>query len=75
MMTVEQIIEPLTQGVSLRDYFASKAMEGMISAPQGDDNTVMYLSDGLSFQNGLRGRIAVAAYAMADEMIKAKEST
>jgi len=62
------------EGMTLRDYFASDAMKGIICAPNADDDTTpaVYLSDGLGFSDGMRGRIAVAAYAMADAMLKAR---
>ena len=63
-------------GMTLRDYFAAKAMQGIVCAPHStdDDKTAaVYLSDGLGFSDGMRGRVAVAAYAMADAMLKARE--
>ena len=55
--------EPLTGhccGMSLRDYFAAKAMQGMIvNAPDWDAMTYEI--------------IAKCAYAMADVMLKATE--
>ena len=65
-----------TGGMTLRDYFAAKAMQGIVCAPHStdDDKTAaVYLSDGLGFSDGMRGRVAVAAYAMADAMLKARE--
>jgi hypothetical protein len=64
------------QGMTLRDYFAAKAMQGIICAPNADNDTApaVYLSDGLGFSDGMRGRIAVAAYAMADAMLKARQA-
>jgi len=66
-----------TEGMTLRDYFAAKAMQGIISAPHGtydDETAAVYLSDDLGFSGGRRGRIAAASYAMADAMLKARES-
>ena len=63
-------------GISIRDYFAAKAMQGIISAPHGtydDETAAVYLSDDLGFSGGRRGRIAAASYAMADAMMKARE--
>jgi len=62
-------------GMSLRDYFAAKAMQGLIEAPRPDDysdHMVYHLSDGQSFSGGIRGRIAVSAYAMAAAMCEAR---
>ena len=47
-------------GMNLRDYFAAKAMEGLIQSP--DQVTEPF--DG----------IAQSAYLMANEMLKARES-
>ena len=60
-----------------RDEFAKAAMQGMIAAPENGDgeHASVMISDGLSFGGGWRGRIAVAvaSYAMADAMMKARE--
>ena len=48
------------QGMTLRDYFAAKAMNGLIS-----DGAVPELSGEL---------IAEMSYAMADAMLKAREA-
>lgn len=45
------------QGMTLRDYFAAKAMQGMMV----DNEKPAY------------GYIATTAYAMADEMMKARD--
>ena len=48
----------ISMGMTLRDYFAAKAMQGMmISAPKEADEV-----------------IAELAYTMADEMLKAREA-
>jgi hypothetical protein len=47
-------------GMSLRDYFAAKAMQGMIQSPK-PQHTVM-------------SQYANTAYAMADAMLKAREA-
>lgn len=51
------------QGMSLRDYFAAKAMQAFLSCPT--DQFV----DGQRVSNGY----ATAAYRMADLMLKARE--
>lgn len=65
------------RGMTLRDYFAAKAMQGMIAAPYLNDkhgfDVAGKLSDGLSYTDGWRGRIAVASYAMADAMMEARK--
>ena len=63
-------------GMTLRDYFAAKAMQGIICTPineYDDGHAAVYLSDGLSFSDGMRGSVAAASYAMADAMLKARE--
>ena len=46
-------------GMTLRDYFAAKAMQGMLAACSG-------------WSEGQQERLAKCSYAMADEMIKAR---
>ncbi len=48
----------LTQGMTLRDYFAAKAMQGLLA----------------SEVNAPRHEFAAEAYAMADAMLKAREA-
>ena len=48
------------QGMTLRDYFAAQAMQGLLAA---DTGFTMYSAE-----------IAEIAYKQADEMIKARES-
>jgi hypothetical protein len=47
------------EGMTLRDYFATAAMQGMKANPLWDDN--------------LHESIAAAAYHMADEMLTARK--
>ena len=56
--TIEHLHEPVTTGMTLRDYFAAKALQGL-------------LSDSYDFSD--RNRIAVKAYDFADAMLKARE--
>jgi hypothetical protein len=56
--TIEHLHEPQTTGMTLRDYFAAKALQGL-------------LSDSYDFSD--RNRIAVKAYDFADAMLKARE--
>ena len=55
--TIEHLHEPVTTGMTLRDYFAAKALQGL-------------LSDSYDFSD--RNRIAVKAYDFADAMMKAR---
>jgi hypothetical protein len=52
-------------GISMRDYFAAKAMQALITKSHGEDTT-----------GGSKGVPLVAKYAYdyADEMLKARES-
>jgi hypothetical protein len=48
-------------GMTLRDYFAARAMQGMLAACTG-------------WSDAYQERMAKASYMMADEMLKRKES-
>jgi len=48
------------EGMSLRDYFAAKAMQAL-------------LPDAME-HNATEGKLALAAYRMADTMLKAREA-
>ena len=50
---------PNETGMSLRDYFASQAMQGMLSACTG-------------WSESDQERLAKCSYKMADEMMKAR---
>jgi hypothetical protein len=55
------------QGMTLRDYFAGKALQGLLSNPK--------LEKQILAQGGcVSGWIETSAYAFADEMLKARES-
>jgi len=51
-------------GMTLRDYFAAKAMQGLIASPRTPLGTVNDVTDQL---------IAKLSYIMADAMLKARE--
>ena len=51
-------------GMSLRDYFAAKAMQGLLSGSGDEDGYVGYDADALAEQ----------VYVMADAMLKAREA-
>ena len=51
-------------GMTLRDYFAAKAMQGLIASPRGTP-------DG---KDATDAYYAKAAYVMADAMLKAREA-
>jgi hypothetical protein len=63
---MEHLHEPVTAGMTLRDYFAAKAMQGLISCPDWRENAGDEVSmDPSDFT-------ALAAYMMADAMIKTR---
>jgi hypothetical protein len=54
------------RGMTLRDYFAAKAMQGLLSNPK--------LQNEILKQGGCHsGWIEISAWAFADEMLKARE--
>jgi hypothetical protein len=54
-------------GMTLRDYFAAKAMQGLLANPK--------LQKEILAQGGcVSGWIETSAYAFADEMLKAREA-
>ena len=57
-------IRTRTNGMTLRDYFAAKAMQGIISASGDNNGHVDYHEDW----------VAKNAYKMADAMLKAREA-
>jgi len=63
---VTDITEPKQSGMTLRDYFAAKAMQGMWASDTED----WRCSDS---PDGLASR-AAAAYEMADAMLAAREA-
>ena len=60
--------EHIDQGMTLRDYFAAKAMQGLISCPDWREN--------VGEEEGIDASdcTARAAYMMADAMLKAREA-
>jgi hypothetical protein len=59
--------EPSLSGMTLRDYFAAKAMQGMLSNPKLHQHI---LKEGGAFG----GWIESSAYGWADAMMKAREA-
>jgi hypothetical protein len=53
----------LTQGMTLRDYFAAKAMQGLITSRHTDYENGWYDEE----------RLASSAYQMADAMLEARK--
>ena len=56
------------KGITIRDYFAAKAMQGMFANP--DDSHENY---DLSYDNYVK-EIARCAYKMADAMMEARDA-
>ncbi len=61
-------------GMTLRDYFAAKAMHALVVEPPWGDGGIASVH---SWSKGFKGsdscdRFAFAAYAMADAMLKAR---
>jgi hypothetical protein len=54
------------EGMTLRDYFAAKAMQGLMGRSWADAAG--------KFPENLHGVWATAAYQMADAMLKAREA-
>lgn len=50
---------PITDGMTLRDYFAAKAMQGLIACPNSSVSKI--------------GEVAKASYAIADFMLEARK--
>ena len=61
MRTAEHIANEPEYGITMRDYFAAKAMQGMLAACSG-------------WSEGQQERLAKCSYAMADEMISARST-
>jgi hypothetical protein len=59
---MEWVEAPAKQGMTLRDYFAAKAMQGMFASDTSDWN-----------EEGNWEDRAQAAYAVADAMLEARE--
>jgi hypothetical protein len=59
--TIEHLHEPQTTGMTLRDYFAAKAMQGELSCQSVDGSARHDIN-----------KLAVHAYRIADSMLKAR---
>jgi hypothetical protein len=54
----EHLAEPVTAGMTLKDYFAAKAMQGLLASPLTTSSVQMLADD---------------CYIIADAMLKARE--
>jgi hypothetical protein len=63
--TPEDAVQSLHNGMTLRDYFAAKAMQGLMGRSWADASTG-------KFPENLHAVWATAAYQMADAMLNAR---
>ena len=61
-------------GMTLRDYFAAKAMQGMVSSIDGESNYQRLRALAAECGLSVSSWIARDAYKQADAMIKAREA-
>ncbi|QUN56106.1 hypothetical protein [Burkholderia cenocepacia] len=62
-------------GMTLRDYFAAKALTGMLAEPLSDDTepSSIFFTPNFDKEYAQPGdRIAAAAYVLADAMLRAR---
>ena len=57
--------ETINEGMDLRDYFAAKAMQGLLMTQKNYDDVDGYYQNSLS--------LAIHSYIIADTMMKARE--
>ena len=69
--TIEHLHEPVTTGMTLRDYFAAKAMQGELAALCDPENQIYGLS--LNVSNEILARCAKHWYQIADAMLAARK--
>ena len=60
-------------GMTLRDYFAAKAMQGIVSSIDGEDNYRRLRGHAAAAELSVSEWIARDAYKQADAMLKARE--
>jgi len=62
-----------SEGMTLRDYMAAKAMQALLSDPDWRQAN-KFCSDPKKPKGMLRDETAIAAYKQADAMLKAREA-
>jgi len=74
-LTGEQVVREQWIGMTLRDYFAAKAMHAIITEPtyEGAQSFFMYFKKRLGLKGEGMDAYAQVAYAIADAMLKARE--
>lgn len=73
-----QFFDERATGMSLRDYFAAKAMHGLLTEPQwgeGSSASVHAWKPDFKVIDPAADRYAFAAYKIADAMIREKQRT
>jgi len=58
------------KGMTLRDYFAAKAMQAMLSSPE----FLVVVTADQAIGNNARERVSNVSFAYADAMLKAREA-
>src|SRR5690606_11175566 len=76
-LTGEQVVREQWGGMTLRDYFAAKAMHAIITEPtyEGAQSFLMYFKKRLGLKGEGMDAYAQVAYMMADAMLRARENT
>jgi hypothetical protein len=62
--------DQISLGMTLRDYFAAKAMQGLLSCADWRESVDDHVVDGVEASDFT----AFSAYAMSDAMLKAREA-
>ncbi|EOG3639692.1 hypothetical protein ABR847_007785 [Enterobacter hormaechei] len=65
---VEEVIT--SGGMSLRDYFAAKAMQSIVSSPKEMESLIDVLGAKTAY-----AKVSETAYVIADEMLRAREAS
>ena len=63
-------IEGYSNGISIRDYFAAKAMQSIVSAPKEMAALIDVLGAKTDYD-----KVSETAYVIADAMLRARESS
>ena len=75
---VTDVVEPRHAGMTLRDYFAAKAMQALVAARSEvfiDDKEGVEQGDETDDTQYITSRwLAIDAYCIADKMLKAREA-
>lgn len=62
------------EGISIRDYFAAKALEGLCAATSSDDVRQMYVNNANGNGIDAKEQVAKSAYGYADAMLAARQT-